>query len=68
MKIFFIIYLTIGFILGIYVELCLRIIPRDIIDSFGYDIDLDQPSVRFILFLVCMIGWPFILIKTINNN
>ena len=63
MKIFFIIYLTIGFILGIYVELCLRIIPRDIIDIFGYDIDLDQPFIRFILFLVCLIGWPFFISK-----
>ena len=63
MKLFLIIYLIIGFIFGIYVELCLRIIPRDIIDIFGYDIDLDQPSIRFILFFVCLIGWPFFISK-----
>ena len=63
MKLFLIIYLIIGFIFGIYIELCLRIIPRDIIDIFGYDIDLDQPSIRFILFLVCLIGWPFFISK-----
>lgn len=63
MKLFLIIYLIIGFIFGIYVELCLHIIPRDIIDIFGYDIDLDQPSIRFILFLVCLIGWPFFISK-----
>ena len=63
MKLFLIIYLIIGFIFGIYVELCLRIIPRDIIDIFRYDIDLDQPSIRFILFFVCLIGWPFFISK-----
>lgn len=72
MKLFFIVYLTIGFIFGIYVELCFRIIPRDIIYSFISDIDSDidfnQPSIRFIIFLICMISWPFILIKSANND
>ena len=63
MKLFLIIYLIIGFIFGIYIESYLHIISRDIIDSFGYDIDLDQPSIRFILFLVCLIGWPFFIGK-----
>lgn len=63
MKLFLIIYLIIGFIFGIYIESYLHIIPRDIIDSFVHDIDLDQPSIRFILFLVCLIGWPFFISK-----
>ena len=64
----FLIYLIIGFMIDLWVEYILHNIPQDIINSFGYDIDINSPLVRFVMLLVCMLGWPFIIMNIFKDN
>lgn len=66
----FSIYLIIGFLLDLYIENILNIIPPDLLNTItsGYDIDINDMSTRFIMLIICMLGWPFILIKFFNER
>ena len=54
--------------IDLWVEYILRNIPQSIIDSWGYDVDINSPLVRFVMLLVCMFGWPFIIMNVFKDN
>ena len=66
----FLIYLIIGFLLDLYIENILNNISPDMIRAItiGYDIDINSPLVRFVMLLVCMFGWPFIIMNVFKDN
>jgi hypothetical protein len=68
MSTIFLIYLIIGFIIDLWVEYILHNIPQSIIDSLYPDIDINSLSVRFVMLLVCMLGWPFIIMNVFKDN
>lgn len=67
---FFYIYLIIGFLLNLCIENIINNIPRDIIEIImkEYDVDIYDPKIRFIILLICLFGWPFILISIFNSK
>lgn len=67
---FFVIYLIIGFLLDLYIENIINTIPRDIIEviSKEYNINIYDQKTRFIILLICLFGWPFILISIFNSK
>lgn len=67
---FFIIYLIIGFLLDLYIENTINNIPRDIMGIImkEYDMDIYDQKIRFIILLICLFGWPFILISIFNSK
>lgn len=67
MGILFQIYLLIGFFLTLYVEYILDNVPKDIIDIFAQDLDINSFTTHFAIMLVCVFGWPFILMKMFNR-
>ena len=68
MGIIIMIYLAIGFLLDIMVENAIRTLPNNIIDNICGDINLNDISIRFVILLVCLFGWPIIIIKLILNE
>lgn len=66
----FAIYLIIGFLLDLYIENILNNIPHDLLNTItsGYDIDINDMSTRFIMLIVCMLGWPFIIMNVFKDN
>lgn len=68
MGIIIMIYLAIGFLLDIMVENAIRTLPSNIIDNICGDINLNDVSIRFVLLLVCLFGWPIIIIKLFLNE
>ena len=67
---FFIIYLIIGFLFDLYIENIINNTPRDIIEviSKEHNVDIYETKIRFIVLLMCLFGWPFILINMFNNK
>ena len=67
---FFIIYLIIGFLLDLYIENIINNIPRDIMEIIMKErnIDIYEQKTRFIILLICLFGWPFILISIFNSK
>ena len=65
-----IIYLLIGFLLDLYIEYIINNIPTDILNvTFReYDIDIYNTKIRFIMLIICMIGWPFIIMNVFKDN
>ena len=65
-----IIYLLIGFLLDLYIEYIINNIPPDVLNviSREYDIDIYNTKIRFIMLIICMIGWPLILFKIFNDK
>ena len=65
-----IIYLLIGFLLDLYIEYIINNIPTDILNvTFReYDIDIYNKKIRFIMLIICMIGWPFIIMNIFKDN
>lgn len=66
----FVIYLIIGFLLDLYIENIINNIPRDIIEviSKEHNINVYDQKTRFIILLMCLFGWPFLLINMFNNK
>lgn len=67
---FFIIYLIIGFLLDLYIENTINNTPRDIMGIImkEHDVDIYDQKIRFIILLICLFGWPFILISIFNSK
>ena len=67
---FFIIYLIIGFLLDLYIENIINNIPRDIMEIImkEHNVDIYEQKTRFIILLICLFGWPFILISIFNSK
>lgn len=67
---FFIIYLIIGFLLDLYIENIINNIPRDIMEIImkEHKVDIYEQKTRFIILLICLFGWPFILISIFNSK
>jgi hypothetical protein len=66
----FAIYLIIGFLLDLHIENIINNTPRDIMEIIAkeYDVDIYNPKIRFIVLLICLFGWPFLLINMFNNK
>lgn len=67
---FFAIYLIIGFLLDLHIENIINNAPRDIMEIIAkeYDMDIYDPKIRFVILLICLLGWPFLLINMFNNK
>ena len=67
---FFIIYLIIGFLLDLYIENIINNIPRDMMEIImkEHKVDIYEQKTRFIILLICLFGWPFILISIFNSK
>ena len=67
---FFIIYLIIGFLLDLYIENIINNIPRDIMEIImkEHKVDIYEQKTRFIILLICLFGWPFIIMNVFKDN
>lgn len=61
------IYILIGFFLTLYIEYLLDNIPKDVIYVLAPELDLNNFTTHLAIVLVCVFGWPFILIKMLNR-
>lgn len=66
----FTIYLIIGFLLDLHIENIINNTPRDMMEIIAkeYDVDIYNPKIRFIVLLICLFGWPFIIMNVFKDN
>ena len=66
----FAIYLIIGFLLDLHIENIINNTQRDIMEIImkEHKVDIYEEKTRFIILLICLFGWPFILISIFNSK
>ena len=56
--------------MDLHIENIINNAPRDIMEIIAkeHDLDIYDPKIRFIILLICLFGWPFLLINMFNNK
>ena len=61
-------YIVMGIFLFMEVMSIINSLPKDIVNRFNFEIDIYDPIVKIGIFIVCLIFWPFILMKLYVDN